>query len=171
VHLLLDDHQLVDINEFAEYRAAGSPSLRKRVNPAGRGVPHARRTAALVPLLVHISKNPDALLSVTTRTLRREVDRLRGLGYPVEASGGIAGYRLGVRATLPPLLLDDYEAVAVALGLRTAANGTIAGIEETVVRALAKLEQLLPSRLRHRVTRSARSPSRCAAAQPSTPRC
>jgi predicted DNA-binding transcriptional regulator YafY len=90
-------------------------------------------------------------LGVTTRTLRRDVDRLRGLGYPVEASAGVAGYRLGVGATLPPLLLDDDEAVAVALGLRTAANGTVAGIEETVVRALAKLEQLLPSRLRHRV--------------------
>jgi predicted DNA-binding transcriptional regulator YafY len=90
-------------------------------------------------------------LGVTTRTLRRDVDRLRALGYPVEASAGVAGYRLGVGATLPPLLLDDDEAVAVALGLRTAANGTVAGIEETVVRALAKLEQLLPSRLRHRV--------------------
>jgi predicted DNA-binding transcriptional regulator YafY len=90
-------------------------------------------------------------LGVTTRTLRRDVDRLRGLGYPVEASAGIAGYRLGVGATLPPLLLDDDEAVAVVLGLRTAANGTVAGIEETAVRALAKLEQLLPSRLRHRV--------------------
>jgi predicted DNA-binding transcriptional regulator YafY len=90
-------------------------------------------------------------LGVTTRTLRRDVDRLRGLGYPVEASAGVAGYRLGVGATLPPLLLDDDEAVAVALGLRTAANGTVAGIEETVVRALAKLEQLLPSRLRQRV--------------------
>jgi predicted DNA-binding transcriptional regulator YafY len=90
-------------------------------------------------------------LGVTTRTLRRDVDRLRGLGYPVEANVGTAGYRLGVGATLPPLLLDDDEAVAVALGLRTAANGTVAGIEETAVRALAKLEQLLPSRLRHRV--------------------
>jgi predicted DNA-binding transcriptional regulator YafY len=90
-------------------------------------------------------------LGVTTRTLRRDVDRLRGLGYPVEASAGVAGYRLGVGANLPPLLLDDDEAVAVALGLRTAANGTVAGIEETAVRALAKLEHLLPSRLRHRI--------------------
>ena len=90
-------------------------------------------------------------LEVSPRTLRRDVDRLRGLGYPVDASAGVAGYRLGVGASLPPLLLDDDEAVAVALGLRTAANGTVAGIEETVVRALAKLEQLLPSRLRHRV--------------------
>jgi predicted DNA-binding transcriptional regulator YafY len=61
------------------------------------------------------------------------------------------GYRLGAGAALPPLLLDDEEAVAVAVGLRTAAGGTVAGIEETSVRALAKLEQVLPSRLRHRV--------------------
>jgi predicted DNA-binding transcriptional regulator YafY len=83
--------------------------------------------------------------------VRRDVERLRALGYPVEAAAGVAGYRLGIGAALPPLLLDDEEAVAVALGLRTAANGTVAGIEETSVRALAKLEQVLPSRLRHRV--------------------
>ncbi|HZC26826.1 MAG TPA: YafY family protein [Actinopolymorphaceae bacterium] len=90
-------------------------------------------------------------LGVTTRTVRRDVDRLRGLGYPVDASAGVAGYRLAAGAALPPLLLDDEEAVAVAVGLRTAAGGTIAGIEETSVRALAKLEQVLPSRLRRRV--------------------
>jgi predicted DNA-binding transcriptional regulator YafY len=92
-------------------------------------------------------------LSVTTRTIRNDVDRLRGLGYPIEARPGVAGgYRLGAGGTLPPLLLDDDEAVAVAIGLRTAASGSIAGIEETSVRALAKLQQLLPSRLRHRVS-------------------
>ena len=81
------------------------------------------------------------------------MDRLRGLGYPVEARPGVAGgYRLGAGATLPPLLLDDDEAVAIAIGLRTAASGSIAGIEETSVRALAKLQQVLPSRLRHRVS-------------------
>ena len=69
----------------------------------------------------------------------------------MHATPGVAGYRLGAGATLPPLLLDDDEAVAVAIGLRTAAGGTVAGIEETSVRALAKLEQVLPSRLRHRV--------------------
>jgi predicted DNA-binding transcriptional regulator YafY len=91
-------------------------------------------------------------LGVTTRTVRRDVDRLRGLGYPVDATPGAAGgYRLGAGAALPPLLLDDDEAVAVAVGLRTAAGGTVAGIEETSVRALAKLEQVLPARLRHRV--------------------
>ena len=92
-------------------------------------------------------------LEVTTRTIRNDVDRLRGLGYPVEARPGVAGgYRLGTGGALPPLLLDDEEAVAVAIGLRTAASGSIAGIEETSVRALAKLQQVLPSRLRHRVS-------------------
>ena len=89
---------------------------------------------------------------MTLRTVRRDVDRLRDLGYPVAATPGAAGgYRLEAGAAMPPLLLDDDEAVAVAVGLRTAAGGTIAGIEETSVRALAKLEQVLPARLRRRV--------------------
>lgn len=93
-----------------------------------------------------------ARLGVTTRTIRNDVTRLRNLGYPVDAAPGTTGgYRLGVGAVLPPLLLDDDEAVAVAVGLRTAAGGTVTGIEETSLRALAKLEQVLPSRLRHRV--------------------
>ena len=91
-------------------------------------------------------------LEVTARTLRRDVDRLRSLGYPVDSTSGAAGgYQLGVGATLPPLLLDDEEAVAVAVGLRTAASGTVEGMEEASVRALSKLEQVLPSRLRRRV--------------------
>jgi predicted DNA-binding transcriptional regulator YafY len=91
-------------------------------------------------------------LEVTTRTVRADVERLRTLGYPVEATPGVAGgYRLGAGAALPPLLLDDEEAVAVAVGLRTAAGGTVTGIEETSLRALAKLEGILPSRLRRRV--------------------
>jgi len=91
-------------------------------------------------------------LEVGARTIRRDVDKLRSLGYPVESARGVAGgYRLGAGGELPPLLLDDAEAVAVAVGLRTAASGSIAGIEETSVRALAKLEQVLPSRLRRRV--------------------
>ncbi len=91
-------------------------------------------------------------LGVTTRTVRNDVQRLRDLGYPVHATPGAAGgYRLGPGAALPPLLLDDEEAVAVAVGLRTAAGGTVTGIAETSVRALAKLEQVLPARLRHRV--------------------
>src|SRR3954468_1140281 len=93
-----------------------------------------------------------ARLGVTTRTIRNDVDRLRGLGYPVDARPGVAGgYRLGTGGARPPLLLDDEEAVAIAVGLRTAASGSIAGLEETSVRALAKLQQLLPARLRHRV--------------------
>ncbi len=91
-------------------------------------------------------------LGVDARTIRRDVDKLRQLDYPVHATtGATGGYRLGAGAALPPLLLDDDEAVAVAVGLRTAASGSVAGIEETSVRALAKLEQVLPSRLRHRV--------------------
>jgi predicted DNA-binding transcriptional regulator YafY len=92
-------------------------------------------------------------LEVGPRTIRRDVEKLRSLGYPVEASPGVAGgYRLSAGGELPPLLLDDAEAVAVAVGLRTAASGSIAGIEETSVRALAKLEQVLPGRLRRRVS-------------------
>ncbi|WP_040869960.1 helix-turn-helix transcriptional regulator [Nocardia exalbida] len=91
-------------------------------------------------------------LDVDVRTVRRDIDKLRTLGYPVDATPGVAGYRLGAGAKLPPLLLDDDEAVAVALGLRTAAGGTIAGIEDSSLRALAKLEQVLPARLRYRVS-------------------
>lgn len=91
-------------------------------------------------------------LGVGPRTIRRDIDKLRSLGYPVHAAPGVAGgYRLGTGTQLPPLLLDDAEAVAVAVGLRTAAAASIDGIEETSVRALAKLEQVLPSRLRRRV--------------------
>ena len=90
-------------------------------------------------------------LSVDVRTVRRDIAKLRTLGYPVEATSGRCGYRLGAGAQLPPLLLDDQETVAVAIGLRTAATSSVTGIEEPSVRALAKLEQLLPSRLRHRI--------------------
>lgn len=92
-------------------------------------------------------------LGVTPRTVRRDVDKLRELGYPVNASPGTGGgYQLGAGAELPPLLLDDEEAVAVAVGLRTAAGHGVEGIGETSVRALAKLEQVLPNRLRRRVS-------------------
>ncbi|GAA1462892.1 WYL domain-containing protein [Nocardiopsis exhalans] len=90
-------------------------------------------------------------LDVTTRTVRRDVDRLRELGYPVHATQGAPGYRLGRGAAMPPLLLDDEEAVAVVVGLRTAADGSVSGIEESSLRALGKLEQVLPARLRQRV--------------------
>jgi len=92
-------------------------------------------------------------LGVTTRTIRNDIGRLRGLGYPVDARPGVAGgYRLGAGGAMPPLLLDEEEAVAVAIGLRTAASGSIAGIEEASMRALAKLQQVLPSRLRRQVS-------------------
>jgi predicted DNA-binding transcriptional regulator YafY len=93
-----------------------------------------------------------ARLEVTTRTLRRDVDRLRHLGYPVDAGSGPAGgYRLGIGAALPPLLLDDTEAVAIAVGLRTASGGTVTGLDEAAMAALGKLERVLPARLRDRV--------------------
>ncbi|CAN5900458.1 YafY family protein [soil metagenome] len=91
-------------------------------------------------------------LEVSDRTLRRDIDRLRLLGYPVDATPGLAGgYRLAAGSHMPPLLLDDDEAVAIAVGLRAAAGASVAGIEETSVRAMAKLEQVLPDRLRRRV--------------------
>lgn len=92
-------------------------------------------------------------MDVTERTVRRDVDRLRDLGYPIDATPGIdGGYRLAAGAHLPPLVLDDDEAVAVAVGLSAAAGAAIDGIEDTSVRALAKIEQLLPHRLRRRVS-------------------
>lgn len=91
-------------------------------------------------------------VGVSGRTLRRDIDRLRGLGYPVDARTGPAGgYRLRAGTAMPPLLLDDDEAVAIAVGLRTAAGASVSGIEETSVRALVKLEQVLPEHLRRRV--------------------
>ncbi len=93
-----------------------------------------------------------ARLEVTSRTLRRDVDKLRTLGYPVHSTSGVeGGYQLGAGSQMPPLLLDDGEALAVALGLRLASAGTIEGVEEASVRAMAKLEQILPRRLRQRV--------------------
>jgi predicted DNA-binding transcriptional regulator YafY len=116
-------------------------------------------SARLLRLLDLLQSRPDWTgpeladeLGVTTRTVRKDVTRLRDLGYPVDANPGVAGgYRLGAGAHLPPLLLDDDEAVAVAIGLRTAAHAGIVGIEETSVRAVAKLEQMLPNRLRRRI--------------------
>jgi predicted DNA-binding transcriptional regulator YafY len=91
-------------------------------------------------------------LGVSGRTIRRDVERLRDLGYPVDAvTGPAGGYRLHAGTAMPPLLLDDDEAVAIAVGLRTAAGASVTGIEETSIRALVKLEQVLPSHLRRRV--------------------
>jgi predicted DNA-binding transcriptional regulator YafY len=90
-------------------------------------------------------------LGVHARTLRRDIDRLRELGYPVQASSGVAGgYAFRAGQTLPPLLLDDEEALAAALTLRLATAGSIAGIEESALRAMVKLEQVMPTRLRRR---------------------
>jgi predicted DNA-binding transcriptional regulator YafY len=91
-------------------------------------------------------------LEVSVRTLRRDVDRLRELGYPVEAQRGVdGGYALAPGVALPPLVLDDDEAVALAVGLSAAASGAVAGMAETSVRALAKVVQVMPARLRRRV--------------------
>jgi predicted DNA-binding transcriptional regulator YafY len=115
-------------------------------------------SARLLRLLSLLQVRPDwagadlaARLEVTPRTLRRDMQKLRSLGYPVHATPGVAGgYRLGAGAALPPLLLDDDEAVAVALSLRTAASHAVTGVAEASARALAKLEQVLPARLRGR---------------------
>jgi predicted DNA-binding transcriptional regulator YafY len=91
-------------------------------------------------------------LEVSVRTLRRDIDRLRELGYPVEAHRGVdGGYQLAAGAALPPLVLDDEEAVALAVGLQAAAQGGVAGVAEASVRALAKVVPVMPPRLRRRV--------------------
>src|SRR3712207_5186201 len=92
-------------------------------------------------------------LGASGRTARRDVDRMRSPGHAVESvTGPAVGYRLRAGPAMPPLLLDEEEAIAIAVGLRTAARASVAGIEETSVRALVKLEQVLPSHLRRRVT-------------------
>jgi predicted DNA-binding transcriptional regulator YafY len=99
-------------------------------------------------------------LEVSARTIRRDIDRLRRLGYPVESlTGPAGGYRLHAGSAMPPLLLDDDEAIAIAVGLRTAARASVTGIEETAVRALVKLEQVLPAHLRRRVSALAEATS------------
>lgn len=91
-------------------------------------------------------------LDVSVRTLRRDIDRLRELGYPVRANRGIdGGYQLAAGAALPPLVVDDDEAVALAVGMQSAIGGAVPGMEETAVRALTKVVQVMPARLRKRV--------------------
>jgi predicted DNA-binding transcriptional regulator YafY len=91
-------------------------------------------------------------LGVSQRTIRRDVERLRTLGYPVQSvTGRAGGYQLKAGTAMPPLLLDEEEAIAIAVGLRTAARASVTGIEETSIRALVKLEQVLPAHLRRRV--------------------
>ena len=108
------------------------------------------RTLRLLSLLQNHRYWPGAdladRLGVSVRTLRRDIDRLRELGYPVDAQRGVdGGYQLAAGAALPPLVLDDDEAVALAVGLQTAAqNDTIAGMAESAVRALTKVVQVMP---------------------------
>ncbi|WP_433557508.1 helix-turn-helix transcriptional regulator [Pseudonocardia xinjiangensis] len=117
----------------------------------------ADTTGRLLALLALLQSRPTwtgtelaARLGVTSRTIRNDIDRMRELGYPVETTRGTTGgYRLGAGGKLPPLLLDDEEAVAVAVGLRAATG--ITGIMESSARALAKLQQVLPPRLRSTV--------------------
>lgn len=91
-------------------------------------------------------------LEVSVRTLRRDIDRLRELGYPVEAQRGVdGGYQLAAGAALPPLVVDDEEAVALVVGLQSAAQGAVDGIAESSVRVLAKVVRVMPTRLRRRV--------------------
>ncbi|WP_091676413.1 helix-turn-helix transcriptional regulator [Amycolatopsis marina] len=116
----------------------------------------ASRLLSLLALLQTPREWPGSELAermrVSPRTIRRDVDRLRELGYPVAASLGVTGgYRLVAGKAMPPLVLDDEEAVAIAVGLRNAAGHAVHGIEEASVRALTKLEQVLPPRLRRRV--------------------
>jgi predicted DNA-binding transcriptional regulator YafY len=106
-------------------------------------------------------------LEVSGRTIRRDVDRLRVLGYPVDAlTGPAGGYRLRAGSAMPPLLLDEEEAIAIAVGLSTAARASVTGIEETSIRALVKLEQVLPTHLRRRVAALASATFAPAAAGP-----
>ncbi|MFJ5609268.1 helix-turn-helix transcriptional regulator [Streptomyces sp. NPDC093221] len=114
------------------------------------------RVLRLLSLLQHRSSwtagELAAELGVTDRSVRRDVERLRAVGYPVHAVPGVGGgYRLGAGTRLPPLLLDDDEAIATAVSLRLASGGTVAGASEAALRALAKLDQVMPPRLRAEV--------------------
>lgn len=113
------------------------------------------RLLALLQDRAHTGRELADRLSITDRTLRNDIQRLRELGYPVQAQrGAIGGYRLGRGTTMPPLLLDDDEAVAVAVAVGLAEDGAtgIADIADNVTRALAKLDQILPKRLQRKVT-------------------
>src|ERR1700750_2516580 len=121
--------------------------------------PGAGTTARALRLLSLLQSRPSwtgpelaERLGVTTRSIRRDVERLRSLGYPVQATQGVGGgYQLGRGRGLPPLLLDDAEAVAVAVSLRMAAGGTVSGASEAALRTLAQLDQVMPPRLRSEV--------------------
>ncbi|MER7014877.1 YafY family protein [Saccharopolyspora sp. NPDC000359] len=119
----------------------------------------AGTTERVLRLLALLQRRPSwtatelaAELGVTDRSVRRDVERLRALGYPVHATAGVGGgYQLGAGTRLPPLLLDDEEAIATAVSLRMASGGTVAGAGEAALRALAKLDQVMPPRLRAEV--------------------
>jgi predicted DNA-binding transcriptional regulator YafY len=127
-------------------------AIRNSLSPMN---PSARMLRLLSLLQTHRYWPGDELserLSVSPRTLRRDIDRLRELGYAVDASRGVAGgYQLRAGGSLPPLLLEDEEAVAIAVGLRTSAAGAVSGMEETSVQALTKVIALMPPRLRRRM--------------------
>ncbi|NKY85528.1 helix-turn-helix transcriptional regulator [Nocardia veterana] len=116
-------------------------------------------TERVLRLLALLQRRPSwtaaelaAELGVTDRSVRRDVERLRAIGYPVHATAGVGGgYQLGAGTRLPPLLFDDEEAIATAVSLRLAAGGTITGAGEAALRALAKLDQVMPPRLRAEV--------------------
>ncbi|AOS61594.1 helix-turn-helix transcriptional regulator [Actinoalloteichus hymeniacidonis] len=116
-------------------------------------------TERVLRLLALLQRRPSwtaaelaAELRVTDRCVRRDVERLRAVGYPVRATSGVGGgYQLGAGTRLPPLLLDEEEAVATAVSLRLAAGGTVAGAGEAALRALAKLDQVMPPRMRAQV--------------------
>lgn len=146
-------HQLV----AATYAAMRTDSVRNQWQNVGVSNDPTGRALQLLSLLQthRLWRGADLAerLGVTERTIRRDVDRLRELGYPVDASPGAdGGYRLAIGAHLPPLLLDDDEAVAVAIGLRQAAGAAIGGIEDSSLHALTKIEGLLPDRLRRKVS-------------------
>ena len=115
----------------------------------------AARLLRLLSLLQSQPRWPAAELAerleVDRRTIRRDVARLRSLGYPVDTDPGLAGYQLGAGGRLPPLLLDDDEAVAIAVGLGLAATAAVTGIQPAAAAAMAKLDQLLPPQVRERV--------------------
>ena len=145
-----------DCDDRAEHPHGECVRLMARTDgSAPSGDPTARALALLSLLQTHRRWRGSELaerLGVTERTVRRDVDRLRGLGYPVDADPGIdGGYTLAVGAQVPPLLLDDDEAVALVVGIRANALASIEGIEDTSVRLMAKLDRLLPDRVRRRV--------------------
>ncbi|MGC4764691.1 helix-turn-helix transcriptional regulator [Micromonospora sp. DT46] len=116
-------------------------------------------TERVLRLLALLQRRPSwtatelaAELGVTDRCVRRDVERLRAIGYPVHATAGVGGgYQLGAGTRLPPLLLDDEEAIATAVSLRLASGGTVTGAGEAALRALTKLDQVMPARLRAEV--------------------